>query len=85
MNNDIVDPTADDLDNERKAVAALLAAAAQGLAETPAPEPAGSAQDFYDLVEQQKQLAAEVQTLKNKEIDLMRQLDSVRDQVVQIE
>jgi chromosome segregation ATPase len=87
LDNNIEDLKAEDLENERVAVAMLLAAA-QGLQETPAPAPeapVGNIDDLHDLFERQKQLADELAALKNREADLVRQLQSVRDEAVEIE
>ncbi|SRR6266851_641102 len=76
-----------DLENERAAVAMLLAAA-QAMQDAPpasAPEPVGDINDLHALFEKQKQIGNELTALKSREADLTRQLQSIRDEEVELE
>ena len=59
MDNKVEPDTIENIETEKAAIAALLAAAreAQQAVETPAPEPVESAEDINGLVEKQKALA----------------------------
>jgi hypothetical protein len=87
MDNSIEPDNIDDLQNEKAAVAMLLAAAAQAMedaAPTPAPEPVEDI-DFNGLVEKRKVLQNQLATLQSEETKLLHQVRLVREQSAEVE
>ncbi len=90
MDNSLKEVVASDLENERAAVALLLAAAKEAMDAAPAPaepelEPAGDITDLSALFEKQKQIGNQLAALKSREADLTRQLQSLRDEAAELE
>jgi len=87
MDNSIEPDNIDDLQNEKAAVAMLLAQAAQAMedaAPTPAPEPVEDI-DFNSLIEKRKVLQNQLMTLRSEETKLLHQVQLVREQSAEVE
>jgi hypothetical protein len=86
VDNNIEIENPEDLENEQAAVRMLLAAAQEVLVPAPAsPEPIGTVDDLQSLFDQRKQIAQEIEALKQQETETLTTLQQIRGRTAERE